>query len=178
MEPTSNTVRTPFDFQLVFLCKLVLLWGHLGWHFVFSYESLQKTKLLMMEMITRHIISLALHRSKLKFKLAANIASRREQLASFLPPRVLVKQSHAKAQGVHHCCAFLFLWPPLLKQLIAGNSDAVAFVDPEAGSAPCGPAWIHLWFCPRRIAACSVWANWGKKIGWNSPIFSHDSHLL
>ena len=63
----------------------------------------------MMEMITRHIISLALHRSKLKFKRAANIASRREQLASFLPPRVLVKQSHAKAQGVHHCCAFLFL---------------------------------------------------------------------
>jgi hypothetical protein len=70
---------------------------------VLSYESLQKTKLVMMEMITKHIISFALHRSKLKFKLAvANVASRREQLTSFFPgPRVLVKQSRAKAQGVH-----------------------------------------------------------------------------
>jgi len=52
---------------------------------VLSYESLQKTKLVMMEMITRHIICFVLHRSKLKFKLAANIASRREQLPLFSP---------------------------------------------------------------------------------------------
>ena len=38
-----------------------------------------------MEMITRHIICFVLHRSKLKFKLAANIASRREHLPLFFP---------------------------------------------------------------------------------------------
>jgi hypothetical protein len=53
----------------------------------------------------------------------------------------------------------------LLKQLIARNSDAVAFTDPEAGSASCGPGWIHLWFRPRKITthSRSIWANWGKK---------------
>lgn len=30
------------------------------------------------------------------------------------------------------------------------NSDAVAFTDPEAGFASCGPAWVHR-HCPRKI---------------------------
>ena len=52
-----------------------------------------------MEMITRHIICFVLHRSKLKFKLAANIASRREQLASFLPPSSSGKAKPCKSTG-------------------------------------------------------------------------------
>jgi hypothetical protein len=64
----------------------------------------------------------------------------------------------------------------LLKQLIARNSDAVAFTDPEAGSASCGPGWIHLWFCPRKITthSRSIWANWEKK----KEKMAEQSHLF
>jgi hypothetical protein len=70
----------------------------------------------------------------------------------FLPPsRLLVKLGNAKAQGAWDAILNPLLRRLLLKQLIAPNGDAVAFTDPEAGSDSCGPAWIHLWLCPRKI---------------------------
>jgi len=105
-------------------------------------------------------------------------------LVSFFSSRVLVKRSNAKAQDAWDAILNPLLRRLLLlKQLIARNSDAVPFTDPEAGSASCGPGWIHLWFCPRKITSMhsrSIWSNWEKeKKKWlNSPIFSHDLHLV